>query len=59
MNLCRRAFMVAGAGALALPAPAAISDAVDRIERRKRIKVKASKQIHQPRRSSTYIVDGF
>jgi hypothetical protein len=34
--------MVAGAGALALPAPAAISDAVDRIERRKRINVKAS-----------------
>ena len=41
MNVGRRTFMAMGAGALALSSKAAISDATDRTERRKRINVKA------------------
>ena len=41
-NINRRAFLAVGAGAFALPATAAISDATDRTSRRKRINFKAS-----------------
>ena len=42
MKVDRRTFMAMGAGALALSAKAAISDATDRAGRRRRINVKAS-----------------